>query len=822
MKNLTLKRLKNTNFIDLFQKLALNESLSESDYKKLLSLAIIFINQTDEYVKKLGYRIIVFYSNQTKNYKPLYDVAINIGLYPIVKSIETREEFNKKIEESFFRLFNSSFGENYRNKNIYLSEQQKDLYEYYDEKKDQSLTVIAPTSYGKSELIISTIKQQLNKSICIIVPTKALIAQTKKRIIDADYNDEFVKIITHPEMYQESDQKIIAVLTQERLLRLIRKNSNLSFDLVFIDEAHNLLESNERSMLLASAISILEKRNPNVNFKFLTPFLMDSSNLSVRYANYKADEYKINEYIKTERFYIYDSRPNKEKTLKLYDQFLNEFFICNEEPFIDDIDLILKKSDKKNIVYLNKPIDLEKFASDLLSRSKPINSPKIKKAISDISSLLDSNYLLLNCLEKGIIYHHGAVPDNIRLYIEHLYSEVPEMKYVITSSTLLEGVNIPAAKLFILDYRKGRGNLSSAQFKNLIGRICRFNEIFSPVNNNLKNLEPNIYLVGSDYLPQNANLEKFISTNMKVDRKDKDNPSNVLLKNVEITSDNSSSKEIADEFIENFEPGIIDNYNKSYAKTQIGKSCFANNITEIDIIHREDEMQKIVNSHSNIQISTSEDVFNFFHTIFLPFISDNETNNNLKRLSFVESRNFYKMFLDWRVKSSSYREMIASFIKYWKSLESNNRDTDVYVGRWGDKTKNNGFRKFWTDIKTKNHKDRVNLAIVRIKEEQDFLDNIFIKYIEVLNDLGMVKKDFYEQIKYGTDDESKITLIKNGLSLPLANLLIKEYNKYLEIDNDRNTVFIQPSIIQEMNENFENDILIYEVKYNTKVHAKNA
>ncbi|MEH7336929.1 hypothetical protein V7161_30435, partial [Neobacillus drentensis] len=141
------------------------------------------------------------------------------------------------------------------------------------------------------------------------------------------------------------------------------------------------------------------------------------------------------------------------------------------------------------------------------------------------------------------------------------------MKYVVTSSTLLEGVNIPAYSLFLLDNKKGPRNLSSAQFKNLIGRICRFSEVFSPVEGDLKYLEPTVYLIGSNYISSNANLEDFLKNVMKVDKKEKDVPVNVLLKNVEITPENNEQKKLADEFIENFEPGVISNYDKSYAQT---------------------------------------------------------------------------------------------------------------------------------------------------------------------------------------------------------------------------------------------------------------
>ncbi|WP_107942633.1 DEAD/DEAH box helicase [Metasolibacillus fluoroglycofenilyticus] len=815
MKDLTLNRLKNTNFKDLYKKLIVGgESLTQLEYRKLLSLGIIFINEKDHNIFKLGYRIIVFYCNQTKDYKPLYDFALNQGLYPIVKIIEKNENYNSHIEESFFKLFQAAFGENYKVNDIYLSEEQKDLNAFFISNNEKSITVIAPTSYGKSELIISTIKGERRGNVCIVVPTKALISQTKRRIMKSDIIN-FKKIITHPEMYIDSDVNVTAVLTQERLLRLLRNHKQLHFDIVFIDEAHNLLEKNERSILLASVISILEKRNSNVKFKFLTPFLIDQKNLSVRYTEYDTESFKITEYIKTERFYIYDER--NEKKLKLYDQFLNEFFYESEENFIDETDFIIKRSTRKNIIYLNKPVDIEKFAFNISQRFSENTSTKIKKACADISNYLDPDYLLINCFKRGIIYHHGLVPDNIKMYIEHLYSEIKEVKYIITSSTLLEGVNIPAYSLFLLDNKKGRSNLSPAQFKNLVGRICRFSEVFSPITGDLKYLEPHIYIIGSDYTSKNANLEKFIKSVIKIDKQEQDFPTNVLLKNVEINDENISLKESADEFIENFEPGVITDYDKTYAQTKIGRICFANNINEIDIIDNEQLMQNIVDKYADTKLKTTEEIFEYFSTLFLPFIKESEMN--IKRLSYPESRNFYKMFLDWRIRSASYREMIYSFIKYWSKLESDGRDTNVYVGRWGDKVIN-GYNAIWTDIKTKTHKERINLAIVRIKEEQDFLDNIFIKYIEVLNDINFVDEELYNKIKYGTSDKSKITLIKNGLSLTLVNLLVDKYSGYFNVDNNLKTVTFNSRILDKMKENDENEILIYEVKFNTIAYLK--
>ena len=107
----------------------------------------------------------------------------------------------------------------------------------------------------------------------------------------------------------------------------------------------------------------------------------------------------------------------------------------------------------------------------------------------------------------------------------------------------------------------------------------------------------------------------------------------------------------------------------------------------------------------------------------------------------------------------------------------------------------------------------INLAIVRIKEEQDYLDNIIMKYIEVLNDLCMVDEILYLKIKYGTSDKRKVLLVKNGLSLGLSNLIVDKYADYLVIDYESNSVEYIDGIIEMMTQNEENEVLLYELKY---------
>jgi len=784
--------------------------LSIREQEALLTLAIILLNVGDENCQELGYRIIVMYGNLLDNYVPLYDVAINKGYIPVLKLIEDLPKLRSHFSERFFNLYASSSAEIYKRGGIYLTYQQRNLSDFFIHNKTNTVAIIAPTSYGKSELIIQSCNDNPNSNICILVPTKALLAQTRQRLIRGLVNGSTRKIITHPEMYNADDDNFIAVLTQERLLRLMRKASNLSFDTVFIDEAHNLLEDDQRSVLLAKTIILLGNRKQETAFKFLTPFLVDAVSLSVRYTNFDIHEFKITENIKTERYYSINFKTDGQ--LKAYDQFLDAFIIVPGNRYKNEISLIKAKKASKNIVYLNSPPKIERFSKRLLSVMDPIDDPEIAIACRDIAKFLHSDYALIECLRHGFAYHHGSVPDVVRLYSEHLFSNCKKVSIIITSSTLLEGVNIPAEKLFLLEYMKGTRRLSPSQFKNLSGRVCRFSEIFDADNGSLTMLEPCIYVVGSEYVRTDANTDKFLVDSVKVDKVIKDEPINVLLSGTPVNDINIDDKVRADQFLENIQQGITGE-KSLYAKTEVGKLCFQNNITEIPIIEYEHAITEELEQFANTTISTPEQLLKVIGSAFIRYIAEDHTDHDkLSRLMNDRAQHFYTMFVKWRMRSASYSQMIKSFLTYWENADP---DDLSYVGKWGDKTLE-GHRTLWVNISEKSQQERVNLAIVRIKEEQDFLDNTIITFVEILYDLELVDEDMYLKIKYGTADPRKIVLIRHGISNTLSSLLLRKYPTFISIDVKANVVTINPGIIQEMQDNAENSVLIFEVGFYVK------
>lgn len=823
MDKFTLRQLRNTEFNSLYQGLINGYEISNSDKMKLLKLGIIFMNNPENNTRLLGYRIILKYCNHFDEYRPLYSVALINGFVPIAKFIEQNHLQDVDVDNGFFKEFQSSFLEQFRDRDIYLTEEQYKLNKHFHDNNTKSMVVVAPTSYGKSELIVSLIEYNKKSNICILVPTKSLLAQTKRRILKSDSYSFERKILTHQDMYNESDENFIAVLTQERLLRLLQKNKELCFDYVIVDEAHILLEDDVRSRLLASAIILLNARKGNTIFKYLTPFLKNEEYLNVDYTDFELQAYSIDENIKSENYYFVNLTDADSK-LKLYDQYLDQLYSIDSKNYVDEASTIIELSGRKNIVYLNKPSDIEHFAKRLASETDIIDNERILAACRNISEYVHGNYNLIYCLQRGIVYHHGSVPDNIRLYIENLFSSIDEVKYIITSSTLLQGVNIPAEKMFLLDYCKGRSKLSHSQLRNLSGRVSRFSEIFHPKKGSLKLLEPNIIIIKSSYMRVDANIPKFLKDTLQVDLKHKENVDNVLLSEVILNEDTKVERERAENFLENQSPGITGKQDVKYAETEIGKICFLNNITEIDILDNEFAMQKIVDflRDKEMMVRKPEHLLKAIKAMFIRYVDKNEKTRNITRLENNSALNFYNMFIGWKIKQVSYKVMINSFMRYWEGIIEKGKDTLVYVDRWGDTIRENpnmvgtAFRKLWTDIRLRTPVERINIAIVRIKEEQDFIENNLMKFLEAINDLELIDETLYYQLKYGTTNMKIVTLIKNGFGFQTAKLIVRKYIQYVTINIDEGTIFISDEIIEVMKQDKVNDIIIYEVSGNVK------
>ena len=415
-------------------------------------------------------------------------------------------------------------------------------------------------------------------------------------------------------------------------------------------------------------------------------------------------------------------------------------------------------------------------------------------------------------------------PENVRLYVENAFSKIKEVKYIITTSTLLQGVNIPAEKIFLLNTQIGKGYLNAAQFKNLSGRICRFSEVFDTKKGSLKLLEPEIYVIKSKF-NRKANIEKFLKDRVKDNKVIEDKIDNPLIKqHITELKLNEVEKKIvkdAEEYQENIERGSSALIEPTILSSEIAKACFRNNIHDFDIFENENQLE---NNLKGVEVvSNPKDLIYLIAKMFLHKTKLKEKNDpNLKRFKRLENsgtKNFYSMFLNWRARGTPYNIMINNFIRYWERIKER-EEQFIYVGhKWGEvphpsePNKNLTTNNIFIDLSKKGPKQRINIAILIIKDEQDFIDFKLMPYVEILNDLELIDSNFYERIKYGTDDKEMIKMLKEGFSFELAKLIKKgNYSEYVNISEK---IEVKTGIIKKMRENNENEILIFEIEYYT-------
>lgn len=816
MKELTFQQLKNTKFISPYKRLLTGAQLDDREIAKLIAVAVILLNQKSKLLGDLGYRIILANANASGRYDALYQFAGIQGLAPVTAVIEAAQDIQRTMpRDSFISLFSRSHTDTFRDGSKFLTEQQMMLRDFTSRNQGANSVIVAPTSYGKSEIIVRHVLDHPTDRTLIIVPSKALLSQTKKRLIDAKI-PSVGKILTHPDMYSPDRQHAAFVLTQERALRLLCEHRNLSFNKIFVDEAHNLLESDSRAKLLATVISIIYERNTTASFTYLTPFLCDSNSLNLRHGPPNLNDFHISEYVKSERFYSCDFREGKSGEVFLYDQFI-DIWMKIPSPTQSWQKFITSRALGKNIIYANKPKHIEQIAKEISNNLEIARCEIIDKACSELEEMFGANYHLINCLRHGVMYHHGSVPENVRTYLEWVYSRSSKMRFLVCNTTLMEGVNLPAERLFLLDNKAGRRNLTPAKLKNLVGRINRFNDVFREANaSSLKRLEPSIYVIGTDdFISGNANLQSFLKDCTHVPRSISDDVKNILLSEAKI-DDDQKKKELQDarDRLFNIEPSMMPKGGNRAIELAVGRLMLANGITEIDPFKCEHSIDSKVNSlvSRRGQISSTNELLSAIGHCFIEEIPEGG-HEDLRRVLAPQAQDFYAMLLNWRIGHQSMRQSIRSTVSYWNDRVSMGRGDYVFVGKWGDRKYSGSNKTHWVDMGTKSASEMANLAIVRIKEEEDFLDYKIMRFAEVLNGVGAIDQTFYKMVKYGTKNEIEISLIQEGFSRSLSRLITNKYINFVSLSAN-GSIEVNPKALNAMKSREESELIIFEASLN--------
>ncbi|WP_434049605.1 DEAD/DEAH box helicase [Marinobacter salarius] len=332
---------------------------------------------------------------------------------------------------------------------------------YYKIIGGQSVVLSAPTSFGKSLIIDALIASKTFSNIVIVVPTISLIDETRRRL--SKFSPEF-KIVTHS--LQSKGEKNIFVLTQERVLEddFVDK-----VDFFVIDEFYKLspwADGGNRCSLLNEAFYRLYKKCSH--FYMLGPNIQGVAG----------------DFIENVRF----------EFIKFsFSTVVTEFHDLTSTEKEDVLAELCESIDGQTIVFCSSPARANS-AAELIASSINFNGEQEALNLADwISENYHEDWVLTNALRCGVGIHHARIPRSVSQYIVDLFN-AGKIKFLVCTSTLIEGVNTATKNIVCYDNKINRENINFFTFNNIAGRSGRM----------FKHFIGNVYLLApppSEQLP---------------------------------------------------------------------------------------------------------------------------------------------------------------------------------------------------------------------------------------------------------------------------------------------------------------------------------
>lgn len=407
---------------------------------------------------------------------------------------------NKKYQNDFGSLLNMELAGNRAeleqkfsdDSEVYFTKFQSKLWNSLKDKKN--IAISAPTSAGKSFIIKKYIYELLeennHKDIIYIVPTKALINQVSSDIHLLIKDKAYVYTT-----YKETDnlKPSIFVLTPERTLKLLQDDNFSSPSLVFMDEIHNL-EDSSRGSIFENALYRMTDKWKSTQFVVAGPFIENLANSIASISNIDLIDHKtFSSPVFQLKVSITFSPKNKTALYKIVSltgnilegelSFKNVLYSKAKSNKGDALAAMMELFDPEdhNIIYAPTKKEAESWAQKIAPVIGSLNpdivngaDQKIKDLIEFLEDEVHPKYSLIRTLRLGVAFHHGGLPDIARLEIEELYSQ-SYIKNVVCTSTLIQGVNLPADRLIIINPKINTQDMSNFEFFNLIGRAGRAN-----------------------------------------------------------------------------------------------------------------------------------------------------------------------------------------------------------------------------------------------------------------------------------------------------------------------------------------------------------
>jgi Lhr-like helicase len=361
----------------------------------------------------------------------------------------------------------------------------------------------APTASGKTFLVLQWLLNEIQTSSAIVAvylaPTRALVSEIEESLNDLLRRNKIlgIDVTSLPLSVKYNDalagkMKAIFILTQERLHLLANVlNDGLKIDLLVADEAHKVGDRN-RGVVLQDALERVSRINPAMKVVFVSPAtqnpetLLEDAPPDTRTQAVDSDSPTVlqNVILATQQ-----PRRTTEWSLKLRltdgQQFPIGTLTLQGRPtsLKKKLALIAASAGKKGgtLVYTNGPAEAEEVAL-LISQLVQPDTLDVDLELAALADLarrgIHESYQLAPVVRKGVAFHYGNMPSLLREEIERLF-RIGKIRFLVCTSTLIEGVNLSCRTIVVRGPRKGVGQpMEPHDFWNLAGRAGRWGNEF--------------------------------------------------------------------------------------------------------------------------------------------------------------------------------------------------------------------------------------------------------------------------------------------------------------------------------------------------------
>lgn len=548
----------------------LAESNNEAHKKKAQDLAILLFlnNKENKQILKAVYVLLSRIGNLTAT-RHLNNISNNDFTEDFIL---LKELINKRIQNSIL----------IDEESILLTDFQKDLFKKLN--KQQYVSISAPTSSGKSFILKKYIELELNKNdefyALYIVPSRALINQVSEdlriSLKDVKIRNSYIEDI-------ESDKKEIYVITPERAVKIINSENVKQPNLIFIDEIQNVEDENGRGILFEYIYEEFSKLSEKTKIITAGPFISNPKNI------FNDLFQKQCEVVQSSLSPVFQLKTiiqlnENSISLNLYTD-KNKFSTYKDIISIDNIKKIfssvqgsglakivtkLSKENESNIIYCSNGNIAESWALKYASEVDDVEvslPQQLKDLIDYLKKEIHKDYYLITCLKNKIGFHYSSLSEFVRKEIENLF-EAGIIKTLFCTSTLIEGVNLPADNLYVVRATKNHDELSNFEFGNLVGRVGRlsntlYGTIYCVSKDNATKWADDFYSSEFSKEVKTSNSKALENLDFNKFRKPLNEIDDIKIKNLVISLRNRFLKK--DNSIENY----LSKYNLNIHKTEI-------------------------------------------------------------------------------------------------------------------------------------------------------------------------------------------------------------------------------------------------------------